>query len=305
MRALVAIRRAGIQCAALLLACWDALDAQQKVDIRRSATPTVAVRIAGGFSNLTIVGWQHDSVALTGAVGAGTRLDGGSLSPRGAASGMKFFVEVPDGASTAPNRLELRVPRGARVWAKGGSAEIAATGLSGGLDLNVIGGSVRVEGTLRELQVESMDGAVSFRGRVDFGRLKTATGDIVFDGGGEDVSLGTVSGGIRVSPAETELQRGRFESVTGPITYRGSLYRAGDLRLDTHSGAIELHMPRRASLEVDAMTVTGTIENGWSSSRPIAGREGRGMELGFSSGTGGALVSIRSFKGSIRIVPLP
>lgn len=295
-----------IQAAAGLALVAMPLGAQQKVDIRRAATPAVAVRLSGGFSALAITAWEHDSIALTGSVSPGHRVEGGALTPTGPVSGMKFFVDMPDGAPVTSNRLELRVPRGARVWAKAGSADISVSGVGGGLDLNVIGGSIRVEGKPRELIVESMDGSVTFSGWTDFARLKTATGDItVQEGGGDDLHLTTVGGAIRVTPGKRLLRRGRFESVTGPVTYSGALERGGDLRFDTHSGAIELRLPRPTNLEMDAITITGGIENAWSSARPIAGREGRGMELGFSSGMGGTRVSIRSFKGNVRIAPAP
>jgi hypothetical protein len=77
--------------------------------------------------------------------------------------------------------------------------------------------------------------------------------------------------------------------------------RGGDVRFDTHSGAIDLRFARGTSVDVDAQTVTGSIENAWTSVRPAVGREGRGMELGTSSGIGGARVSIRSFKGNVRL----
>jgi hypothetical protein len=64
-----------------------------------------------------------------------------------------------------------------------------------------------------------------------------------------------------------------------------------------------LRLPPKPNLELDAATVTGTIENGVTSSRPIAGREGRGMELGFSSGTGDTRVVVRSFKGNVVLKP--
>jgi len=292
---------------ALALVALPALaSAQQKVDIRRAATPTVSVRLGGHFASLAVTQWAHDSIALTGVVGPGTRFDGGALNPTGPVQGMKFFVETAQGASTAGNRLELRVPRNARVWVKAGSADITVDGVAGGLDLNIMGGSVRVTGKPRELLVESMDGPVTFTGYTDFARLKTAAGDItVTEGGGIDLHLSTVSGAIRVAPGERDFQRGRFESVTGPISYTGKLDRGADLRFDTHSGAVDLRLPRPSNLEMDALTITGTIENAWSSSRPIAGREGRGMELGFSSGSAVARVSIRSFKGNVRISPAP
>lgn len=277
--------------------------AQQKVDISRSATATVSVRLAGTFSSLRVIAWPNDSIALTGTVGAGTRVDGGPLNVTGPVTGMKFFVETATDAGVTANKLELRVPRGARVWVKAGSADIDVSGVGGGLDLNIIGGSIRVSGKPRELLVESMDGSVSFTGFADYARLKTATGDIVLQGGGDDLSLATVSGSIHAANAERALQRARFESVTGSITFVGELARGGDMRIDTHSGAIEMRLARPGNVEIDAATLTGTIENRWSSTRPIAGREGRGMELGTSSGTGSARVSIRSFKGNVRLAP--
>ncbi len=284
----------------LLAAPVAAALAQQKVDIRRSATPTVSVRLSGAFAQVNVVGWDRDSVALTGAVGAGSRLEGGALAVAGPVTGMKFFVETAQDASTAANKLELRVPRQARVWIKAGSADVDASGVSGGLDLNIVGGSVRVAAkATRELLIESMDGNVTVSGDAAYARLKTATGSIALDGRVEDVSAATVSGSITFGAGAVE--RARFESVTGPIVFAGDVARGGDARFDTHSGAVELRLAGAASLEVDAATITGQIENGWSRTRPIAGREGRGMELATSSGMAGARVLVRSFKGNVKL----
>ena len=273
--------------------------AQQKVDIHRAAVPGVSVRLAGAISTIRIVGWDRDSIALVGGLGAGSRMDGGAMASPGPVQGMKFWVEAPDEGGARANKFELRVPRQARVWIKTGSADIDASGVTGGLDLNIVGGSVRVTGKPRELIVESMDGEVSVTGNPEFARLKTATGDITLSGGGEDVTLTSVSGAIRVP--EGTVQRGRFESVTGSIVFAGDFAPVGDAKFDTHSGAIELRLARRANVEIDAASITGSIENAWSRARPIAGHEGRGMELGVSSGMGGARVSIRSFKGNVRL----
>lgn len=273
--------------------------AQQKVDIHRAATPTVSVRLGGAVSSVRVVAWEHDSIAVIGTLGAGSKMDGGPFNTSGPIQGMKFFVDAADESALRANKLELRVPRNARVWIKAGSADIDVSGVTGGLDLNIVGGSVRVNGKPRELLVESMDGSVTVSGAVSYGRLKTATGDITVQGTGEDMNVMTVSGTIRVG--EGNVERGRFESVTGPIIFSADLGRGADARFDTHSGAIELRLAPRASVEIDAATVTGSIENAWSKTRPVAGREGRGMELGTSSGMGGARVSIRSFKGNVRL----
>jgi hypothetical protein len=294
--------RACLLSVALALGPLLSATAQQKVDIHRAATPTVSVRLSGAISSIRVMAWPQDSIALTGALGAGSRMDGGPNNVSGAVSGMKFYVEAADDAAQRGNRLELRVPRNARVWIKAGSADIDVSGVGGGLDLNIVGGSVRVEGKPRELLIESMDGSVSFTGFSDYAKLKTATGDITLRGGGEDLTLTTVSGSILADDAGRTIQRARLESVTGPITFAAAVQRGADLRFDTHSGAIELRLPRPSNVELDAATITGTIENGWSSTRPAVGREGRGMELGISSGMAGARVQVRSFKGNVRLM---
>jgi hypothetical protein len=276
-----------------------AAGAQQKVSVHRAATSTVSVRLGGALSSVKIVGWDRDSIALVGALGAGSRMDGGAAGASGPVSGMKFFVNATDDATARGNALELRVPRQARVWVKAGSADLEASGITGGLDLNIVGGSVRVNASPRELLIESMDGAVTVNGTSGYARIKTATGDITVLSRAEDLLATTVSGSINVSGGEVE--RGRFESVTGPIVFASDIRRGGEARFDTHSGAIELRLSRGADVEVDAASVTGQIENRWTSTRPIAGREGRGMELGASSGMGGTRVSIRSFKGNVRL----
>ena len=286
---------------ALAAAPFAGAEAQQKVDIRRAAAPDVSVRLSGAFVSLRITAWPVDSIAITGAVGAGSRLEGGALNSDGPVKGMKFYVDGPMDPSASSNRFELRVPRGARVWVKTGSADIEANGVAGGLDLNVIGGSIRVNGKPRELLVESMDGSVTFSGFADFARVKTATGNIVVEGGGDDLTFATVSGTIQAANGDRPLQRARFESVTGPITFTGELARGADLRFDSHSGAIELRLARSSPVEVDISTMTGTIENTFSSQRPAPGREGRGMELSSSSGMGAARVEVKSFKGNVRL----
>jgi DUF4097 and DUF4098 domain-containing protein YvlB len=274
--------------------------AQAKIDIHRAAKPNVSLRLAGGFASVKVIAWQHDSIAITGSVGAGSRFEGGPLEVAGPLSGMKFFVESENAASIAANRIEMRVPRDARVWIKTGSAQVDVQGVAGGLDLNVIGGTVSVTGKPRELVVESMDGAVTFSGDAAFVKMKTATGNISFTGRGEDMTLTTVSGTVTVDGGgRAPIERARLESVTGPITFGADLTRAADVRFDTHSGSIDLRLAPTAAVEIDAATMTGTIENHWNGRRAIAGREGRGMELG--TGSGGARIQIRSFKGNVRL----
>jgi hypothetical protein len=71
--------------------------------------------------------------------------------------------------------------------------------------------------------------------------------------------------------------------------------------MDTHSGTIEL-LIGRLSVDIDATTITGTITNSATTRRPTPGRDGRGEELTLALGTGDARVTLRSFKGNIRLI---
>jgi hypothetical protein len=276
------------------------LGAQAKVDARRAVTPDASIRFSGGFASLKVIGWEHDSVAVTGTIGKGTHFEpafGGN--PGEPARGVKMFLDATEGLPTG--RLELRVPTRARVWVKSGTADIEVSGVTGGLDLNIVGGSVTVSGTPRELNVESMDGNVTVDANAAWLRVKTATGDVTLSGGSEDAGANTVSGTIRVNGGGYE--RARFETVTGGIVYAGDIIRAASLHFETHSGPIEVRLPPKVNAEIDGMTVTGTIENSATNRRAIAGREGRGMEIGFEmgNGSGAARVVLRSFKGNITL----
>ena len=270
------------------------------VERRYAMAADASIRVAGAISSLRIIGWDRDSLVITGTVPTGWRFDGGvNAAATGPSRAAKFYVEGGTDVSPTAAALELRVPTRARVWAKSGSADMDVSGVTGGLDLNIVGGSVTVQGAPRELNIESMDGDVRVQAGASWLRVKTATGNVDVRGGSEDAAVSTVSGTVRVSDGRYE--RGKLETVTGDVIYAGEVGNKGSVDITTHSGAIELRLPPRPSLELDAVTVTGTIENGVTSSKPIPGREGRGMELGFSSGSGDTRIVVRSFKGNVAL----
>ena len=280
-----------------VLGAAPSAESQQAVDMRRAVTATASIRVSGSFAELHIRGWTRDSVAITGTVPSDAHFGGGFLSPAGGASpGAKFFLESPTGVPSGV--LELRVPVGARVWAKAGSATIDAEGVTGGLDLNVIGGSVHVTGSPRELTVEAMDAAIAVEGAPPWARLKTASGDVTLGAGSEDAAVTTVSGDIRIAG---KYERLRISSVTGPVGFNGDIVRGGSLDIDTHSGTVDLRFTPKISADVDIATMSGQIENAFNKRAPIAGREGRGQELAFMAGNGGARIYVRSFKGNVKL----
>jgi hypothetical protein len=285
----------------LLIAPLTSLSAQQ-INIGRRTTPDIALRLVGPFQSVRVTGWKSDSVSLSGYVGAEYRLDNVFSGDPGAPSaGAKLYIEGPTVGTTKSALLELRVPVGARVWIKGGTGSVVVTGVTGEVDVNMIGGSVTVSGNPRTLNVEAMDADVTVDGQPEWVRLKTAAGDISMRGGSADAAMTTISGVMRVGDGVYE--RARFESVSGNLYFDGDLVRGASVTFDSHGGIIDLQLGAKTSpgFTVDAATLAGRIENLLSKDTPKSGRDGRGQELNFEVGIGSGRIVVRTYKGDIRL----
>lgn len=273
---------------------------QQPVNVRHAVAADASVRMSGDFASLRIIAWDRDSVVITGTVPKGARLDGGvgPVVAKQAARGAKFYVEQSQGTASAT--LELYVPARARVWAKTANATIEATGSTGGLDLNVIGGSIVVRASPAELNIESMDGTVEVTGSPAWIRVKTASGAITMRGSSDDAAFTSVSGDVGIS--EGRFDRIRIETVTGNASFTADQARGSSLTADSHSGLLELGVSKASGVDIDAISIAGSIENRITRRQPIPGRQGRGQELALQVGDASARAVLRSFKGSIRLV---
>ena len=274
--------------------------ATEKVERRYLVSPTLSFRLSGSVGTVRLIGWEKDSLVVTGTVPKGVRMESAIGGDRTLpAQGAKFYLESPDDRSTASAVLEFRLPTRARAWIKSGTAHIEVSDFAGGADINVIGGSVRVSSSPRELQVEAMDASVTIDGSPPWLRAKTATGDITFRGSTRDAVVSSVSGGVRMEGGEVE--RARVETVSGAIVFASTIAPSADVSLDSHSGTVELRLPSRGDFEVEATSVTGTIDNRYDARRPAPGREGRGESLTLGRGNARARAGVRTFKGAIVI----
>jgi DUF4097 and DUF4098 domain-containing protein YvlB len=95
------------------------------------------------------------------------------------------------------------------------------------------------------------------------------------------------------------LQSARLETVNGRIRFDGGLAPKGALEVETVSGSVALTLPDTAA-DFQVYTFSGTIDNQLGPA-PRGGERGHGRELVFSTGGGGARISVRTLSGSITI----
>lgn len=274
--------------------------AQERVDRRLAIAPDAYIRVMTMAGDVRIEGWEEDSILVGGTVDAG-----GQFYMAGAGRSAKLGVSPAGGqvsgrqASAPPPRASLRVkvPRGATVWVKTESAYIQVEGLAGGLDALSVTGRIEVRGRLRQIYAESMGGDVTIEASAPTVRAKTAGGSVRFRGEAEDITATTVAGDVAVEVPPVE--RGRFESVTGDVRFRGSVRRGGSLSFHTHSGRVELAVPADLDADFSVTTIEGEILNDLEDAGAGARAPGGPSEVAFLRGGGGASVTIQTYSGSV------
>lgn len=278
----------------LLVGATDS-SAQTKVSRGLRLNADGAIRIYNLVGSVRVVGWNRDSVAVRGSLGKGN-----SLHMGGSGSGMKMFVEGIDERNPASADIEVSVPARAKVWVKTATASIEVSGVTGSLDLYVVGGNIKVTGDPADVNAEAIDGSITIIGSPAWVRAKSASGDVMLAGSSSDVTVSTVSG--KIDANGTQYEKAKFETVTGSIRFAGSFRRGGLINFDTHSGSIDVGIPVGNGADFEVASIAGKISNKLTSSKPTAGRYGRGAELNTTSANGGTRVVIRSFKGPVTLL---
>lgn len=268
----------------------------QRIDRRIAIEPDASIRITSLAGTIRVIGWDRDSIVVTGTVPTAT----GQLYFGGGGRSAKLGVEPRDAAIPADADLEIRVPSRARLWVKTDRAAVVIEGVSGSVDAYAVSGGILIRGAPRQTYAESMDGPLEVEGDVTWLRLKTADGRIAFRGGAEDAAVTSVSGEVRINGGR--YGRIRVETITGNVVFDGVLDRAGTYTFDTHSGSVDLRFLPPVDVEVEVANIAGKITNLITGDRPAPGRSG-GLTLNLIVGQGGGHVMVRTFKGEVRLKP--
>jgi len=255
------------------------------------------VKVFNPNGRIRVIGWDRDSVAVSGSMTRGAQFFGG-----GSRRGVKMGIEGK--GEGAGGEITVHVPSAAIVWVRGAATDITVEGLTGGVDVGCVSGQVRISGDPRELTAEAMDGGLEIIGSPGTLRAKTASGSLLWMGQAGDATLGSVSG--RIQASRGPMGHVRIETISDDVTLNATLETDADVVIESHSGSVELRLASRGTtlLTVDAARVTGL-----PGKPPVQVPGGkrpppRTVELsGPASGAGTAQVTVRSFKGELKLLP--
>lgn len=237
-----------------------------------------------------LVGWDRDSLVIRGRVpSSGKLMFGGSDT-----SGYKLVIEQRDGGELPESHLLIYVPRRSQLSLKTADAIVDATDVSGWF--YTVSGRYHIDGAASSLDVEAMSGDIDLEATTPYARAKTGKGHLVVRGTPQDVDASTIGGMLDI--AASSIMHGRFTSVTGDIHYASAIAPHALFELSTHSGTIDLLLPRDVSARLELSTVDGEIDNGFTSVRPAAAGV---HNLRLSLGAASADITVRTFKGKVLV----
>lgn len=262
------------------------------VQIRRgmAVDSNVVVKVWNPSGTLKLVAWDRDSLHVEG-----TAPKWAQFFFSGVRGGVKFGIEEDVKGELPKVAMTVWVPRGSRVSAKTVDATIEVDNVSG--YYTTVSGGMRVTGSLRELQVESLRGAIDVDVRAPWVRVMGGEGDASIRGTVDDLAAATVAGRLTVNVGAAT--RARLETMTGDLVAQVALQAQGSLELDSHAGTVELVLAHNARVDIDATTVAGEIRNLFDDRRAQPGRAGKGATLTIATDPAGARVVIRTYKGAI------
>jgi DUF4097 and DUF4098 domain-containing protein YvlB len=239
--------------------------------------------------------WEEAKIEITGELGDDVQKVEITESAKG------IHVRVHHQANVKrvdDTNLHLRIPVAASVEAESVSADIEVDGGKGeSIVANTVSGDVEVGASPQRLEIHSVSGDVEFEGTTERSSLETVSGEITVSGVSGEVNVSTVSGDVSLTTLEVE--RGRFESVSGDMNLELSVGDGGRLSSESMSGDLVLRLPAKQQASFTAQTFSGDIRSDFGEAS--RGSEGPGSILEYREGNNGTSIRLDSFSGDIQI----
>jgi DUF4097 and DUF4098 domain-containing protein YvlB len=271
------------------------LRTQIDTTVRLDRGGTVDLSLISG--KIRVTGWDRPDVKVSASIESGMlRFDANS-------SRVSLSVEESDESghrgrhNVGEARYDVSVPKGVRLILEAVSGDITAAGSQGQIEATSVSGDVDVANGITEVSAESVSGSVhaaQINGNL---RAETVSGDVRAESVSGNLEATSVSGNVRLVGAQSKDVR--TETVSGDITYSGSIDAGGKYSFESHSGTLRLNIPRNAGAQFSVETFSGDVTADFPVKIP-AGRRSEGR-MEFTLGDGRARVTAQTFSGRIVI----
>jgi hypothetical protein len=198
------------------------------------------------------------------------------------------------------SRYELMVPVGTRVTANSISGDISVKATAGETEISTVSGDVQLVDAVDRIAINTVSGDVhasKLRGRT---RVEGVSSEISIEDVTGDLNAKAVSGDIVMRDIKSNSVRA--ETVSGEITYEGSVNSTGSYEFNAHSGDVRLAIPANTNAQLSLQTWSGEINSQFPMTMQTEDRGRRSKRMTFTIGSGaGAHISAETFSGDITI----
>ena len=198
-------------------------------------------------------------------------------------------------------RYEVTVPVGVRLELKSVSGDITTHGVAGELEAGAVSGDIDVSDATGRVELTSVSGDITADRVSGEVRVDAVSGDVTISNVTGTLEVETVSGEMSIETAKVSSLRS--ETVSGELTYDGSLDPAGRYEFHSQSGDIRLRIPSSAGGNVRVETFSGSVDSDFPMTMQ-PGDHGMGehpKRLEFTFGKGGSRITAETFSGDINI----
>lgn len=289
------MKRIAVIFVLLAVAIAAPVSAQRKVDEVRPLNGDGWVQIDNLAGSVQVIGWDSAQVEITGVLGKNVR----DIEISGDERELEIHVDVPEHADDLESELTIRLPVNASVEVETVSATVQVEGVTGPVDVETVSGWVKIADRASELSVETVSGEISIALASSSTDLETVSGDIVVEDATGRIDAETVSGDIEVK--QGLVDSADFQTVSGNITFLADLATRSGLDIETTSGNVTVAVSPAITADFEISTFSGSISNAIGPEARRTNQYTPEQELNFTTGGGGAQVSIETFSGAINI----
>ncbi|MFL5575980.1 MAG: DUF4097 family beta strand repeat-containing protein [Gemmatimonadaceae bacterium] len=252
--------------------------------------------------DIRVVGWARSQVRVQARAE-----EGGEIRFESSSSRLSLDVVRQGGRQGGRHggeaHYELSVPEGTRVLMRSQSGDLAVRAVKGEVEARTISGDVSVEDAARRIEIESVSGDVRAARLAGDVRAHSVSGEVELADVDGDVDVEAVSGDISVRGARAKVTRA--ETVSGDVTYTGTVDPAGRYDFHSHSGTVRLVLPAGTNAALSVETFSGEIDSAFPLTlRPESASEGghrRPRRMEFTLGAGGPRINAETFSGDVVI----
>ncbi len=232
------------------------------VDVAAELRAGEPVRVDIAFGDLTLVAGEAGRITVTGDVddgirGVRLRRDGGAMEVRTVLPLRGSLRRLWHDEPRLQARLRIELPPDTPVFLVQREGTASAEGLRGPFGAFTIAADLEVRGTPSRVDVETVTGALRFRGDTPSLRASTLSGFLSAEGQVERAVLESVDGELRCQ--SPRLGAVTLRSVSGDITLEGDLTAHAEAVAETHAGSIDVTIATGDDLQIRAASAHGGV----------------------------------------------